>query len=114
MKKKVVVFYFDKSKDPRVFVNPPSIAELQKVGNILVNPYIPKGISPNNWKLVNGRISSKVAVETAFPESKHINPTVFRWFKPFVLVALSGLLVLNLYQEKESIIELLVKLQSLF
>jgi hypothetical protein len=105
-KKKVVVFYFDK-RTPRVFVNPKNLSELQKEGDILVNPNIPKGVGPEFWRLVNGKIRGPVTIEKAFPEDKHIEPSVFRWFKPFVLTILAGLIVLNLYREKESIINLM-------
>ena len=110
-KKKVVVFYFDKSKTPRVFTNPESLDDLQKEGNILVNPNIPKGVDPSQWRLVNGRIRGKVTIEKAFPENKHSEPTIIRWFKPFVLACIGALFALEF---KAEIIKISSQLASLF
>jgi hypothetical protein len=110
-KKKVVVFYFDKSKSPKVFTNPKSLAELQKEGDILVNPNVPKGIAPNEWKLVNGKIRGPAAFAKAFPEDMHTNTKGGTWT---LRISLLSLIVLNTYQEKESIIALVREVVAFF
>lgn len=66
--KKTRVVLFEKGETPRVFINPPSLAELQARGDILVNPSIPKGISPDKWRLINGKIRAPMKIDNLISE----------------------------------------------
>lgn len=110
-KNKVVVFYHD-DRPPRVFTNPKSLAILQEEGDILVNPNLPKGVSPEHWRLVNGKIRGPVTIEKAFPENKLEEPRIIRWFKPFVISSFGVLFYLEAVENKEVIIKTMESLKS--
>lgn len=112
--KKTKVVLFKREGGVKIYTNPPSLSELQKFGDILVNPNIPKGIPLEQWRLINGKIRGPVTIEKAFPENKLIEPTVIRWFKPFAFVSIIGLFSLEAIQYKEEINSFLDKIASFF
>jgi len=103
MSKKKTVVLFKKEGGVQIFKNPKSLSELQKLGTILVNPQLPKGIPPHEWKLINGRIRAKMDIESAFPESKNLEPITVNWFKPFMLASIIILFSVQIYEKREDI-----------
>ncbi|MBF32011.1 MAG: hypothetical protein CL529_12670 [Aequorivita sp.] len=99
--KKTRVVLFKKEGGVRIFINPPSLAKLQEQGDILVNPSIPKGIPPHEWKLINGKIKSKMTLDNVIQkdnshEVKRVSP-----FKVFVIISILGLFSFRIYENKE-------------
>jgi len=54
--KKTTVVLFKKGYLPRIFINPSNIKMLEAEGEILINPKIPKGVSPARWYKDNNQI----------------------------------------------------------
>lgn len=58
MSKKRVAVLFEEDRIPRIFKSPSDddIKEMRKLGKVLVNPRIPKKVSPEKWILVGNNI----------------------------------------------------------
>lgn len=67
--KKTKVVLFKEGHIPRVFVNPPDIKALEKQGEVLINPVLPKGISPSRWY-----IDHKKRIQVLNKEVKGLKP----------------------------------------
>ena len=77
MSKKQTVVLFEKNKIPRVFKNPSEvdIARLRGLGEVVINPKLPKGVGPSNWELIDKRVqigSKKTELSSAIQLVKEI------------------------------------------
>jgi len=113
MSKTVVLF--EKGKNPRIFKNPESLSELQKRGPILVNPLMPKGVPPHEWRLVNGKIKTGgVAVKEPKPLPPQKVGKSIGWFMPLALILLGILVSIHVYEEREMISKIPSEIKTLF
>ena len=56
MSKKQTVVLFQDGKLPKIYVNPFSIDDLDRLGTVLINPKIPKKAPPHKWFPKDGKI----------------------------------------------------------
>lgn len=56
MSKKQTVVLFQDGKLPKIYVNPFSIDDLDRLGTVLINPKIPKKAPPHQWYPKDGKI----------------------------------------------------------
>lgn len=58
MSKKTKAVLFEKNKIPRVFTNPTEldISRLRGLGEVVINPRLPKGVGPDQWELIDKRV----------------------------------------------------------
>lgn len=59
---------FEKGQIPRIYKNHPDIDSLKKKGEVLINPIIPRGIPPHEWKLKDGKIQQASLAENCKKE----------------------------------------------
>lgn len=120
MSKKKVIVLFEKNKVPRIHING-NENELSKLGDILVNPKVPKGVSPHKWVKLGSKIGiaseeaiieieKKIKKELESPRIERIKPKLDK-FKLCVILGGIALAVSNVYFNIDQIITIIERIQ---